>query len=441
MATYTEWTGGGSATSTSSSAGSNNTWVTYRYSTITVNVFLSNGKPTHTVEAAYTENLRDGSSTTYTSVEGEDYSITVTDTDTLYSVTFYSIARGATDDLTRTGGEKTITFTREEIAGGGGTGSGDGGDEPSGVVQVIDNGNNTFSIKGGCSGDNNPYVSKVVYCYVDEDGNKGNFIEAYNDETGAKKTNINITLELELYPEYTQDTGPRKIYAECLVCDDNYKAGVTVAITDNISETIKQYLPPIFPNDAVAEIITTSGKLTLKEPWILRWREAGQVNENSPLIGYYMHLQNMNNGQLLDNLKAAGTLESVIGWDNTWYNIPELNLTVDSESNLISISIDPKESGIIPGNNYILRVGAYTQFGDGNDGDLLRSDGISSDEYTAKNNGVLYVKVNGEWQEGQVYMKVPMVDSQGNTIGSKWAEAEAVYTRNADGEWEESTSL
>lgn len=397
MATYTEWTGGGSATSTSSSAGSNNTWVTYRYSTITVNVFLSNGKPTHTVEAAYTENHRDGSSTTYTSVEGEDYSITVTDTDTLYSVTFYSIARGATDDLTRTGGEKTITFTREEIAGGGGTGSGDGGDEPSGVVQVIDNGNNTFHIQVGYNTAYNAYVSNIKWYYKDETGAQiGTSHTINNSDFLTTEDGLVRTAYIDLEFDYTNPS-PRTVFAECFLCNDYY-SGVACTTT----EKINQYLAPVFPDGATATITTDTGKLTTNEPWRLSWTAAEPVNDNSPVVaylilGYKDSLSSVN----IENFYGSSTEDSSTTWD---IDLQSYNLL---SKDIVWFTIQP-----------------FTMNKNGEW--MLSEDILNSEMLTIPSKGTIFLKVGNEWKEGQVWAKIDNV----------WKEAETVYLKTAEG-WKE----
>lgn len=403
MATYTEWTGGGSATSTSSSATSSNTWVTYRFSTITVNVFLSNGKPTHTVEAAYTENHRDGSSTTYTSVENEDYSITVTDTDTLYSVTFYSIARGATDDLTRTGGEKTITFTRQETGGGSGGDDSGGGSEtdypqPTGSVVVIDNGNNTFYIQTSYYTGYNACVSNIKWYYIDDETGAqiGNSHTINSDDFLTVEDGLVRTADIDLEFDYTNPT-PRIVFAECSL-DNDYHSGVTHTTT----KEIYQYLAPVFPDNATITITTSTGKVTTKEPWTLSWTVAEPVNDNSPVVAYLI----------------LGYKESIEAIDiENFYG----NSTEDSST---TQEIDLQSYNLLPKDTVWFSIQPFTE--NGNHEWILSEDTLFSEKLTIPSKGTIFLKVGTEWKEGQVWAKIDNV----------WKEAETVYLKTVEG-WKE----
>lgn len=301
--------------------------------------------------------------------------------------------------------------------------------EPNGGGGVSDNKNNTFFITGGYSLDYDASCAEnLSWYYIDYDVETDEYTQTsdtYSAEVIEDTKGLWYTENLDLTLDY-ENPGPRYVCAEVLLYNEYYPDGILTYIQGPVD----QYLVPALPGDTKPTITTDSGSLTLKEPWILSWPAATKINDNSPIKGYFFCLKNntTNTNVVLIPPEGYSTIGDPV---NNWYYY-----TPSSQTEEIEVYVDPVQSGIVPGNEYVLYVGAYTQYGHVNDGDKCPDPNDADDSgvpiyiysatYTAKNKGAIFTKIGGEWVEGQVYAKVSGV----------WRPAETVHIRTEDG-WEE----
>jgi hypothetical protein len=184
------------------------------------------------------------------------------------------------------------------------------------------------------------------------------------------------------------------------------------------SAAVKYYAAPGNPGKPV---LTNSsyrnGRLTIKQPWTFLWTPATASNSNSPVAGYRLRLYK--NKTCIPIKNSAGTQLSSNSGNDYYY---------DTNSTSSSITIDPVIHGLNAGDIIYLTLFAYAKNGKGEklfSGNSATA--IASDEYTIQNAGVVNVKVNGSWKEGQVYVKV----------NGSWKEAETVNVK-VNGAWQES---
>ena len=100
------------------------------------------------------------------------------------------------------------------------------------------------------------------------------------------------------------------------------------------------------------------------------------------------------------------------------------NLNTSFEHLAPDIYFDPAELGYKAKDTVGIKVRAYTVNGVGT---KLYSDYAASENLEIQNAGLVHVKVNKRWTEGQVYIKV----------AGHWREAETVMTK-VNGHWQES---
>lgn len=321
-------------------------------------------------------------------------------------------------------GQSTTAILTLEFAGNGATSDGveftmpgsGGGEDPDPIIptgggNITDKYNNTFVIEGGFDSSYGGGYSGIEWWYTDIDCSDGEDAEEHRisnkyspemDEapssSGVFSTKV-ITLTLDSKnPKY-----PRYICAEVMLYNSSIpEPGVPIYIYG----TINQYFAPEFSDGVKPTISIESGKLTLEEPWILSWPAAVKLNDNSPVEGYIIKLERKRGDEEFSDM---GSLSNIAQTTFT-YNQPLYGADIKA------------------GDKVRFSVLAYTQFGENNQGDKYFDEAtrVYSDEYVIKNNGVLYVKIGDEWEEGQVFVKT----TQG------WEEAEAVYAY-LDDEWKE----
>ena len=97
---------------------------------------------------------------------------------------------------------------------------------------------------------------------------------------------------------------------------------------------------------------------------------------------------------------------------------------VDFDHCPCNIYFNPKELGFEAKDSVRVNISAYAINGKGT---KLFGESTSSETLVVQNAGVIRVKVNGGWKEGQVYVK----------ISGHWKEAETVQTK-VNGKWRES---
>lgn len=157
---------------------------------------------------------------------------------------------------------------------------------------------------------------------------------------------------------------------------------------------------------------------------ICSWDRAEESIEASPVAGYAVDLLHCPKGETKFNhikgiekeVDDEGKIKLVKLPDST-------NTEIYLESpELTSVYFSPKAFGFDKRDRYKFIIYPYTHY----EGALLSTIGIESDtnEFTL---GIVRVKTESGWQEGQVWVKTH----------KGWQEAEAVYTKTANG-WKES---
>jgi hypothetical protein len=213
------------------------------------------------------------------------------------------------------------------------------------------------------------------------------------------------------------------------------KATTTATYGDDIPSTaeqkIKQYFNPNAPGKpALTNGSFKNGRLTTKQNWTYSWTGTGSPNKTtSPVKGYRIRLyKNDVNIPIKNN--SGTVISSVLGSTDHFY---------DSESTSTSFTINPTIHGFKPGDSVQLSIYSYTRWGKEADKDNSgklpqRFNGggttasrVLSDKSVVQNAGVVRVKVNNAWKEGQVWVKV----------GGVWKEAETVNVK-VNGTWRES---
>lgn len=260
---------------------------------------------------------------------------------------------------------------------------------------IIDNGNNTFTIScgAGTPGTNNDVISTTLYYRI---GDSGSFTAATglsksgNLTCGASSKSQKVYAYSKVVGQYNTDESDKNHYA-----------------------TVKNYQPPKQPGKP--ELHNSSkknGRLTVKQNWKFFWSEAGKTNDSSPVKGYWIRIWRWSKT------------------NNSW-SIP---YTTQWEGTATSYTFNPITYGFVAGDLVQFEVAAYSKNGAGaKQWSPITSkwEGYDiytiSDSYLVENAGVVNVKVDSQWVEGQVYVKT--------TDG--WVEAETVNVKTSDG-WQES---
>jgi hypothetical protein len=284
-----------------------------------------------------------------------------------------------------------------------------------GSVSITDNYNNTFTVTA-TRGSNSTYNTATAQgLWVAQTRTNGNWNWGSEDKTNTTKTvtlsisdesaeNKEVAAWLRTYSQYTNSNG--------------YKFRDVSATTN-----IKQYVGPSAPSDLT--INYTKSRFTIKENWTLRWTAATRANKSSPIKGYRIRLYRK---------RGTGSFEKIHIKGSTGNNLSTADdkgdIYYDRGGTNTSLTIYPAAYGteLQPGDIIKFSVAAYTKYGKNNDGDqLFKVTGTFSGQKTIRNAGIVRVKVDKAWKEGQVYVKV----------NNDWKEAEYIKVKTADG-WEES---
>lgn len=271
-------------------------------------------------------------------------------------------------------------------------------------ISITDNGNNTFTITGtdSTSGINNSASTSYAWGYSDSN----------YDKSGKGTKDLTIA---------TPSDDTRTVYVKATATasweNDSAKKVSTASLA------IKQYVAPGDPGKPVLhENSYKNGRLTVKQKWTYTWTAAAAANASSPICGYRIRIFRKAKGQsdfaVIPNL--------INGTDNRIVTGTSAYLFVDRNTTATTITFDPVELGFEPGDAIKVGVHAYTV--DGTNTwmfNTTRSDSVAS---VVQNAGIVNVKVNGAWKEGQVYVK----------IKGEWKEAETVNVK-VKGVWKEST--
>jgi hypothetical protein len=265
------------------------------------------------------------------------------------------------------------------------------------AVSITDNGNNTFTITGtNATGGNVNNTLATTYSW--------SYDSASYNQSGAGTKTLTIA---------TPSNATRAVYAKANATLSVFGDPVEVkALTNPVY--IKQYVAPGNPGTPVLSY--SKSRLTIKEPWVFTWTAAAPTNTSSPVAGYRLTL--FKNGTERSN---SIPIKNSSGTDISRY--------VDSvyiyDTTSLSFTIDPIQHGFAPGDTVILAVRPYTKTPTGVC--LYNANNTYSAVATVQNAGVVHVKQNGQWHEGQVWVKVAGV----------WKEAETVNVK-VNGAWKES---
>lgn len=328
------------------------------------------------------------------------YSITTTSSIAARIVTTYQYAINASGSNTVTTNATTTTITYHGQIGA-----------PS--VSITDNHNNTFTITGtdAKDGTNNAATTSYVWGYSTSYGNSG---------AGTKA--ITTTAD-------NGSTAAFKVYAKA-TATSAYCNQTTTATAGPVE--VKHYVVPTDPGKPILSY--TKNRLTIKEPWTFNWPASTAANTSSPLKGYYVMLRRCPAGKDASVESNWEFIRNIACSTSNDYITPATSVNTDTTTNYFTrrantsctvIIQNPAEFGFVPGDHVALRVRAYTV--NGKDAVMQSTNYATSDSAMIQNAGIVHVKPDGSWKEGQVWVKVD----------GKWKEAETVNVK-VDGTWKES---
>ena len=284
------------------------------------------------------------------------------------------------------------------------------------TIKINDNGNNGFYFWGvlGTNGVNNKL--KSVFIYYTTDGKTPT----------ANSTKITLS-DVKASSSYTFRDSPIRISKKCtvkawIICTYEKPTG-KVDVRSKEAEIIYH----VAPNEPGTPVLyATRSRFTAKDRIIYNWTAASPGNADSPVMGYRIKLYKKEAGSNLwisiPIYNDKGTLLST----NTGASTP--NHIYDSETpNITQISLDQKIHGFVAGDSVKLSVQAYSRLGLNNNGDTMPSYSVSSVGTLIQNAGIVHVKADGGWKEGQVWVRV----------NNTWHEAETVNIKTPGG-WKES---
>lgn len=362
------------------------------------------------------------------------FSVTINDTETKYSglpvYTYVSTGSGYSDKnicelkTVTTNASGTVTFSasmthlelthRPPDAGLGynlvATVSGsalnyEAGSAPT-IDKILDNKNNTFSFEYTLPGDatrNKLIGSKLQYW------------------TTVKAAGVDITskvVELDV-PAGTNSLGPYNMPDNCIQVECKIYCNFTYG-EDTYDEASASVVFYASPKITKAPEISYDKKLTVNKDCTYVWTSEAQ-NNNSPVKFHRIRIYK--NGSEIPGL--------VVGTGNYLVKSIGTNIYVNRAGDSSTVIFNPKNLGFKVGDTVKLGVYAYTRDGTGNYTDgrkkYLVSSFAGSNESTFENAGIIRTKVDNNWVEGQVYVKV----------SGEWKEAETVNAK-VNGIWQES---
>jgi hypothetical protein len=286
-----------------------------------------------------------------------------------------------------------------------------------GEVSIVDNFNNSCTItarSGVAQSENNPVKSALLtYSYTTKNGT--NTIVENLATTGEEySVTVNFNDFIDSDSDGTLDN-TRKVTATVQTVGQ-----YNTPESKTASKNIVQIVGPSYPGEPSVTFKKT--RPTVKENWKFEWESADPANNESPIKGYRIRLYK--NGIKKYIKHSSGKDLSVLVPNSSDPN----NIQYDREGTENSITIYPDKQEFKPGDVIKLSVSAYTRYGDNNDGaQVFKTSEQFSAEYTVRNAGIVRLKTDEGWKEGQVYVK----------LDHGWVEAETVYVKTDDG-WEES---
>ena len=256
------------------------------------------------------------------------------------------------------------------------------------ISSVVDNGNNTVTVSGyiGASGTNNAVTSSTLF-YIFSTQSSNQSIALGSTSGGWFSKTIAI-------PDG----------ASSFACYIHTYSGKNNAHSQSGTYAVKYYGNPGNPGKPVLNYRRRGP--TLNETLTFNWT-AAPAGTNVPIKGYYIRLYQ--DGKILTGIDP---------------NNPSLNYYL-RESTSTSFSFNPKDFNFKVGETVKLGIWSYGYNGKGEI--LYNKVQVDSAEYTFINAGIIRIKKDGIWKEGQVYIKKDGL----------WKEADSVYIKK-DGLWKES---
>jgi hypothetical protein len=280
----------------------------------------------------------------------------------------------------------------------------------TGTTTITDNYNNSFTITAtkGADGINNPAGGPDTLNWSYD---IPSYTNSYTSGSPIALTTV------------TGNSSTRTVYAVSRTTsskDIKHKPATTHA-------DIRQYVGP--GKIAGCGILFSKGKPVLKEDWTLRWSKPG-TNNDCPIKGYQVILYRKRG---TENWKAIPMYDT----DGNILIASTTNYSYYTGSANTSLTLGAKYftedygNTIEPGDKIKFSVKAYTKFGKNYDvGGAVFNNTVTateSIEYTIQNSGIMRVKANNAWTEGQVWVKVD----------DNWKEADAVKVK-VNRVWEDS---
>ena len=304
------------------------------------------------------------------------------------------------------------------------------------TVTITENNNNsfTFNITPAKNGENNEVTTTYAFGY---DTNYSN----NNGGSGFSVTGTSaVTKTHTLTTSGTSNT--RTVYVKVTAkpawqYDPNYNNGKGKDVTT--SKAINQYLPPkTNASDITITTVKNSTDLSMKNTWNIAWTAATASNTPSQVAGYRIRIYKQGaNEDAFSTIQLYSSDENnkllsergAVGNDRYYY---------DRTDTAVSMNMDPKMQNSPNADTIQIKSGDKIKVGilayavDGKTNKYIYGDGAIDSQayspvYTVKGNGVVQIRVNGVWKEGQVYVRVD----------GDWKEAESVNVKTADG-WKES---
>lgn len=284
-------------------------------------------------------------------------------------------------------------------------------DGSSPTIQINDNGNNSCTIQCvlGMEGNYNPMESATL-CYT-TDGTTPIINSNPISISPVSGTTYNKTIKIY--------SGPTTTVKAFILCKYKYNSRNPGAV----SKAIKYYAAPRAPGKPVVSY--SKNKLTNRENWTVSWSAAKAANDNSPIKGYRFRIYKKAVGATkFTTIKIYDTAGKLLSADmGTDSGVIDHRYYYDVAS--LSMIIDPVKHGIVPGDT--IKIGLYAYAKNGVGTQLFTASQTFSDELVVQNAGIVNIKINNTWHEGQVYVKA----------GGAWHEAETVNVKTAAG-WRES---
>jgi hypothetical protein len=272
------------------------------------------------------------------------------------------------------------------------------------TISVVDKGDNRVAISGslGKNGSYNNIKSAILYYTTDGSDPK---------TSGTRTTKTLTATSGASYTAYVNLTKACTVRAY-VECEFTYN---TTSASGSVSA--KYYAKPSNPGKpALAASSFKNGRLTIKQDWGWEWPLATAANANSPVKGYRIRFY-VN--------AAINPIVSYYTGEALSYELADFDWVYDRPATAgYPMPMRPTDQDLVPGDTFRLSIQAYTVNGAGT---KLLSSMITSDLYTVQNAGVVNVKVNNQWVEGQVYVNV----------NNTWQEAETVNVK-ANNTWQES---